>query len=238
MATRNLVPRNDNEGKVGTGAKKWQAINAYKLYGKLQVQDYTTASSTESTDLIPIYDQSNSEVRAISVGDLNVGSGIGVMDVRPDDVSLDDTNTGNSRGDVFGMFETIDFPNTATGSIWYSYKFPDSWNTSEDINLEIAYALSGNDPSKVVTVKIDAWLVETGDQPDPAAADYSGSDNISTDSTNIGKYSEATLNNGSITSASIPSGTKSVVIKLTRDVGSDTYTGTLQLIGIRISSGS
>ena len=28
MATRNIVPRNNNEGKIGTDDKKWQEVNA------------------------------------------------------------------------------------------------------------------------------------------------------------------------------------------------------------------
>jgi len=234
MATKNLVPRSNNEGKLGTGAKKWAAVNAYKLYGNLQIQELNSATNTESTDLLMIYDQSNSEPRKISVADLNLGSGLGIIDVRPHEL-VDDTDTACDRDSAFGIYATVDFPNTSDGSIWYSFKFPTSWSTEKDINLELAYTLSGSDPDKIIKMITQAWLVSEGDQPDSNAPNTSNSDNITTDSDNIGRYAEVTLNNGSISSSNIPSTTTSVVLKLTRDVSDDTYTGIAQLLGLRIS---
>lgn len=235
MATKNIVPRSNDEGKVGTGTKKWNAVNATKLYGKLQIPDYTETTVSANDDYLPIYDASNSEIRKISVANLGTG-GINTLDIRPENLSLDSTETGTSRGSVFGIYETIDFPNSVNGAAWYTFKLPDEWGTSNNIGIELAYSMNGNDPSKIVKIDTDAWLVESGDQPDDSVPDYSASDNITTDSDNIGKYAEITLTNGTVTSANIPSGCLSVAIKLTRDVGSDTYTGSFQLISLRLTS--
>jgi len=231
--TKNIVPRNNNEGKLGTGSKKWNAVNATDLYGKLKIMEYDEVTVTSSNDYIPIYDNSNSEIRRVSVGNLATG-GINTLDVRPENFAFDDTDTGNSRGNYNGIFETIDFPNTSDGASWYSFKFPDEWSTDSDINLEIAYTLDGSDPSKIVKLDVSSWLIEVGDQPDSNAPDHSGSDNITTDSNNIGKCSEKTLVNGTISNVNVPNGCTSVVLKIGRDTGGDTYTGTFQLIGLRI----
>lgn len=42
MATRNIVPRADGEGQLGTESKKWQSVNTKKV----------TAESVNSTDAI------------------------------------------------------------------------------------------------------------------------------------------------------------------------------------------
>lgn len=234
MSTKNLVPRNNNEGKIGTGSKKWNAVNATDLYGKLKIMEYDEVTATSGDDYIPIYDASNSEIGRVSISNLGTG-GINTLDIRPENFAFDDTDDGVERGSFNGVFETLDFGNDSEGSIWYSFRFPDEWSAESDINLQIAYALDGDDPGKVVKFETRAWLVEIGDQPDSSTPDFSDSDNISTDSDNIGKFAEKELTNGEIISNFIPSGCKSIVIKFTRNVGDDTYSGTLQLIALRIS---
>ena len=62
MATRNIVPRADGEGQLGTESKKWQSVNTKKV----------TAESVNSTDAII------EKVRAITITstDLTIINGI------------------------------------------------------------------------------------------------------------------------------------------------------------------
>ena len=59
--------------------------------------------------------------------------------------------------------------------------------------------------------------------------------NIGKQLSNIDENDEKTLTNGTIPNANIPSGCLSVALKISRDVAGDTYSGTFQLISLRIS---
>jgi hypothetical protein len=161
------------------------------------------------------------------------GSGINVIDIRANDILLDDTNTGIEYGSVFGIYKTVDFSTISDGSCWVTAEFPASWSTASDLDIDIAYSLSGNDPSKTVRLNVDFWsLIET-DTPVSTVSDITINNDIATSSTNIAKYTDDALT--SVGNAYLESGMKSFAIKLTRDISEDDYSGTLQLISVKIS---
>ena len=160
-------------------------------------------------------------------------TGIDVIDIRAENMSLDDTNTDVSYGTAFSMIETVDFEPTGDGSCWISCKFPDNFSPSQNLELDLAYNLNGADDSKNIRLVVDFWALLEAATPDHTTPDVSYNNDIaSANATNINKFDEIALID--IDSSNIPDNTKSIVIKLTRDISEDTYTGTLQITGIRI----
>ena len=236
MATKNIVPRANAEGKLGTGAKKWLSVNADKVYGKIQLQDYTECTSTEETDYFPIYDSSNNEIRKISVTNMGLGSGgINTIAVSPNDCQLDDTNLGVSKGNWKNIFPSLDFGTDSDGSVWYTFSFPENWDTDKSVSIVLEYSCNGVDPSKIIKFDTEVWAVGIEDTPSVLIADYSGSDNISVSSQNIDKLNEKTLTNGSIPNAYIPTTCKTIACRFTRDADGDTYLGSLQVLRIKLT---
>ena len=70
------------------------------------------------------------------------------------------------------------------------------------------------------------------DTPVAATSDVTINNDITTAATNIGKYTEEALT--AVGNAYLDSGIKSLVIKITRDVSEDAYSGELQLISIDV----
>ena len=160
------------------------------------------------------------------------GGGSGLPQLMPDNMSLDDTNIEVARGSAFSMVETLDYDSTsADGSAWIIFNFPSSLDAGTDIDLDIYYHLSGSDNSKVVVFKTEYWCKAIGEAPNPASADGSNSDNISTGTGEDGEIRKVALT--AIPNASIAAG-DTITLKLTREGsnGTDTYTGTFQLLYI------
>jgi len=159
-------------------------------------------------------------------------SGSGLPQLTPDNMSLDDTDTEVTRGSIFSMTETIDYGSTsADGSAWITFNFPSSLDADTDIDLDIYYHLSGSDNSKVVVFKTAYWCKAIGEAPNPASADGTNTDNISTGTGEDGEIRKETLT--AIPNADIAAG-DTIFLKLTREGsnGTDTYTGTFQLLYI------
>lgn len=160
------------------------------------------------------------------------GSGRSLPNLRPDDFSLDDTNTGSSRGNVFGMIETIDFTSGEDGSAWITFNFPTELDESSDVLLDIYYVLSGDDNDKSVDIQIDSWAYSDGDIPNPDSPDNTATDTLNT-GTAQGVAGSMSLTN--IPASILNSSTHTITLKVTRVGSSDTYTGTFQMMYLRPS---
>jgi len=136
---------------------------------------------------------------------------------------------------VFDIYPTVDFITTIDGTCWSLPLFPEFWNSSNDIKMNMIYSLSGNDPARTVRVNVEFWSVKDSDTPLQSTPDQTINNDITTSSSNIGKYTEDTLT--SISNVNIDNTIKSFVIKITRDISEDDYSGTLQIIGIRLYQG-
>jgi len=150
-----------------------------------------------------------------------------VIDIDTSYVSLDDSSNGDF-GSLLGMYRTIDFGNRADNSCWFSFLVPQNWTTSDDIGFDLFYNLSGIDLSKNVNVTMNMWAVDDGDTPDFLTSDQTSVNTILSTTSNTGKLSIASLAN--IDKSNFTDSTRSIVIKLTRDISEDTYGGTLQLV--------
>ena len=160
------------------------------------------------------------------------GGGSGLPQLMPDNMSFDSTNIEAARGSVFSMAETIDYGSTsADGSVWITFSFPSSLDAGTDIDLDIYYHLSGSDDSKVVVFKTEYWCKAIGETPNPASADGTNTDNISTGIGEDGEIRSQSLT--AISNADIAAG-DTIFLKLTREGsnGTDTYTGTFQMLYI------
>ena len=156
--------------------------------------------------------------------------------IKPENFNYDSVDLGVDGGIVFNIIDTADFDSAQDGSIWFSCEFYKYWQTFKDIKLELKYSLNGTDNSKHIRLITKAWSIDTGDAPNISSPDINTTDTLTSSSSNTGKIYKETLTNGKIGNSYLNSNTTSLVFKLTREASNvaDTYSGTLQLISIRI----
>lgn len=141
----------------------------------------------------------------------------------PDLFSLDDTNTGVSRGSAFSSVESLDFDPSSDGSVWISVYIP----YIDSHTPKVFYNLDGSDNSTTVTIQTEYWLTSSGETIDSASPTGTNSDDISTGTDQDNQVQTVSL-------SSIPTTNMSrgdfLTLKITRLGSSDTYSGTFQLI--------
>lgn len=190
-----------------------------------------TLSSAEGSDYYLIYDVDADEVKKISSS--SAGSGLNTIDITPDRLRLDDTDTGINYGSVFNMFETLDFEAGSDGACWFTSKFPDNWDDTIDMKFDVSYSLDTNDSGKTIRLKIEFWSIGNADSPSVSSPSTTVNNDVNSTTNNINKYYEEKLITN-VSASDINSDIKQFVIKLTRDVSEDTYIGKFQLISLRI----
>ena len=99
-----------------------------------------------------------------------------------------------------------------------------------DLNLNLIYNLSGEDDSKIINIDTSYWTYGNEETPDIASPTATNSDSISSDTTQGKRRTKALT---AISASDITDG-DTVTIKLKRKGGSDTYTGTLQMLYLYI----
>lgn len=156
-------------------------------------------------------------------------SGTGLPLIYPDNCSLDDTVTGSSRGSAFGMIESIDYAPTEDGAVWFSFHYPTTMTSNQDLGMTLFYNLNGSDDGTKVKIQTDYWVIQDGQTP------TSGSPTgINTDTIDVGTGNDNKRQ--SILLSSIPSGGlvvgATIILKFTRLATSatDNYSGTFQLL--------
>lgn len=160
--------------------------------------------------------------------------GINEIEIKPDEFIMDENDTDVDAGTVFDIFDTADFSPDGTGAIWFNFNMPDGFDDTKDVLFELKYSLNGSDNSKSIIVDTDVWVVDETDTPVESSPDVSASDTITSSATNTGKMTSVALTNGKIANALIGSTTERFAIKMTRDGISDTYSGTFQLMSVRV----
>ena len=219
-----------------TTAPNWTALTGSGGAGSTEIHEGSTAPGdinlywvdTNTTPSSWKYHNGSSWVSFLS--------SISVIDIRPSDMRLDGTNIGSDNSVIWNIISAIDFDSDDDGSIWFSFKFPQSWNTTSDINFTIQYSCNGNDPLKVVMLNSQTWVINDGDIPAFGSPNNTNSDSIATSVSNIDTIRDFTLVFGKVDNADLTSTTNTVVVKLTREASNvlDTYTGTFQLISVQL----
>lgn len=164
---------------------------------------------------------------------LDSGGG-GLPQLFPDLMSLDDTNTGSSRGTAFSMIQTIDFANGEDGSVWATFNFISALDASKNLNLDIYYNLSGSDDDSTVEFQTEYWCKGVSETPSASSPTGTNNESISTGTGEDGSIRDQSLD--SIPSADISSGVI-ITLKFTRTGSNvnDDYSGTFQLISVILS---
>jgi len=160
--------------------------------------------------------------------------GINEIEIKPDEFIMDETDTDVDAGTVFDIFDTADFSPDGTGAIWFNFNMPDGFSITSDILFELSYSLNGSDNSKSIIINTEAWVVDETDTPIESSPDVDQTDTITSSATNTGKMTTVALTNGKISNALIGSTSKRFSVKLTRDGLTDTYSGTFQLMSVKV----
>jgi len=166
------------------------------------------------------------------------GGGINEIEIKPDEFIMDENDTDIDAGTIFDIFDTADFSPDGTGSIWFNFNMPDGFDITKDVLFDLKYALNGADNSKSIILGTDCWAVDETDTPVEGSPDVSASDTLTSSSTNTGKMTSVSLTNGKIANALIGSTTQRFAVKISREGVTDTYTGTFQLMSVRVYQAS
>lgn len=168
------------------------------------------------------------------------GGGINEIEIKPNAMVMDSIMSDVDAGTAFDIYDTYDFPSTGNGAIWFKFLFPDGFDNAKDIAFDLAYTLNGNDPNKVIRLKAQIWPNDDGDIPTEISPIIDLAEDIISDDTppdmNIGVVSYKNLSTIKIDSSFLSSNTRIVSFKLIRftDSANDTYTGTFQLMSVKV----
>ena len=179
-----------------------------------------------------IYDRLTTLESAPSGG----GGGINEINIYPENMSLDDTDTGSDAGTCFDIMPCLNFDPDNDGAAWFMFKLPGNWDSTADINVELTYSMNGNDPSKNVKFDWEYWCLNSGETPSESTPDQSRTTTLASSTSNIGKVYNQTITDF-VLGTYYDADTDTVVIKIKRDADNagDTYTGTFQLIKLLLS---
>ena len=152
------------------------------------------------------------------------------------DFSLDDTDTGSDSGTCFDIMPCLNFDPDTDGAAWFMIKFPSSWDATANIDVQLTYSMNGNDTGKDVKFDWEYWCLNSGETPSESTPDATGTQDLTSSSSNIGKVYTQTISDfvdGQYYDAS----TDTIVIKIKRDADNagDTYGGTFQLVKLLLT---
>lgn len=167
-------------------------------------------------------------------GGTSTSSGISELEIKADEMSLDDTIIGVDYGTAFNMYPTCDFGSTTSGAIWIDMNFPSGWSITKDIVFEINYSLNGVDNTKNMKLNANIWSINNAEVPLSATPDTTLTDTIISASTNTNTFTNLALTNIKVPLSILTASTESISIQLLRDVTvASNYSGTFQLISVR-----
>ena len=222
----------------------WVALQAAGGSGSTEISEGVAAPGdtamywvdTNTTPAIWKYHDGTSWVALQAAGGSG-GVGIEHMDIRPNDMRLDDTATGSDEGTAWNIISTVDFDNAIDGSVWFSFKFPDSWETTSDIRFTIQYSCDGVDNGQAIYFNTQTWVVDDGNTPIPGSPNNNNYDVITTSAANTNALTDLALTNGKVDLVDLGINTSTIMVKLTRESThvTDTYGGTFQIMAVQVS---
>ena len=169
------------------------------------------------------------------IGGGSSSSGISELEIKADEMSLDDTIIGVDYGTAFNMYPTCDFGSSASGAIWIDVNFPTGWLITKDVVFEINYSLNGVDNAKNVKLNANVWSINSAELPLSTTPDATSTDTIISAAANTNAFTNLALTNIKVPLATLSASTKSISLQLMRDVTvASNYGGTLQLISVRV----
>ena len=147
--------------------------------------------------------------------------------VSPKEVRLVDNA---ALGLAFDIVDCVEFPNSDSSVYIMINKHP-SWDVTKDVNIAITYSLDSASSNDTFELDSSVWGLEL--YATVGSADFTYTDIITADSTNISKIQNTNLTNIKLPSSILSS--EKFIILLERDHASDTSTGIFQLINITFS---
>ena len=168
------------------------------------------------------------------------GGGINEIEIKTSEMIMDLTDTGVDSGTVFDIYDSYDFPPAGPGAVWFNFLFPDGFDYTKRVVFDISYNCNGNDPGKKIVLTTSLWVNVAGDIPTEASPTLVYNDEVDTAGPgpghNIGVISYMMLPNAKIGDEHLSSATNKIGIRVKRDTdhANDNYTGTFQLMSIKI----
>jgi len=141
--------------------------------------------------------------------------------------------------------ECIDFKGTPTGpllgtpvntgTIWFSFNFPQKWQTNMDINFYLYYSMDGNAIGKGVALDCKAWVIGLGDSVDRENPTTEETETILTsEALNLGIFAKEKLETFVIDETALLSKEAIITCSIRRrpDVALDIYEGDFKLMKV------
>jgi hypothetical protein len=211
----------------------------------LVVQNPANATATPAANKIPLADAENklafgwlptgTTSSTVAVGNHTHAYETGFV-ITPQMVAIDGEINGATSNQAWGLIEAIDFTKSLDGIVWANLHPHASWlSGSSDISITASVVFPTLDASKNARFSIEAWVINPGSTPSAASPTKTVTDNIpSTNPANslTTKTFAACIPRANLTADSIIS----LRIKRLATNGSDTYTGTVQLVKLALYS--
>ena len=204
MATRNIVPRANEEGQIGTSLKKWNQGHFKTIYADTYDGVNTSGGSNKR-----IFDSSQ-----MRLDDTNTGSDSDTIFGIIDTISFSPSSDGS-------VWMTMDFND-------------DDFDTSTDITVDLTHVFDGNSGgTEAVRLQIDVWVADIGEAPASGSPTTTQTTDLSVTTSNDNTIQEQT-SFITIANSNLNSNTRTISFKVTRDAdhANDSYGGTYQLINL------
>lgn len=171
---------------------------------------------------------------------------INYVEILPAHISVDDHDFLGIEGGVFqNVIECIDFKGTPTGplltdtvntgTIWFSFNFPQKWQTNMNILFYLYYSMDGDAVGKDVALDCNTWVVGLGGSVDRNNPTTFSRETITTSvGLNLGIFAKEKLESFVIDETSLLSKEAIITCSIRRrpDLTADTYEGDFKLMKV------
>lgn len=167
-------------------------------------------------------------------GATSSSGGVSYIELKPEDMTYDDTSGAITSDDLWGVIPCINFNQDIDGAVWMTCKAPDNFDYEKDLKIKMIYNL-GTETTGNVYLEGKSYVVENGGNTNETSEKTSGNETITASSSNKGYLNELELPNFTI-SASDMSDPLYFSFYILRDADNvlDTYDGTLQVVSFII----
>ena len=109
------------------------------------------------------------------------------LQIMPNQMAFDFTDTGADAGTLFGIYQCIDFSATQDGAIWFNFEFQNYWDYSKDIRFDFTFSFNGTDTGKICRLEAKMWATMNGQDETASSPTYTVTEDITSTADMEGK---------------------------------------------------
>ena len=152
------------------------------------------------------------------------------IEIKVNEMEIDNTDHECEYGSAFGMVKTMDFPKSDDGAVWFSCDIPNGFDqdSTSHINFDIIFNDSGIGPVYNIILNTKIWVVGDNEYPNILNPDHNTDNSVPTSSSGTKRRETLTVSIDKFQD------NDTIIFKLKRSSTNvlDTYNGTFQLISV------